>query len=128
MKRLCLIVLVLSFTFTTPGMAMDNDDSYNIMGAISCGDWSKSRGGAEDMRRAVYYNWIFGYVTAFNRRTPDVYGILGSTDNESVYLWMDKYCHENPLNNLAGGWIFSRPNSGQIASEQQMTNSPHIVN
>jgi len=29
--------------------------------------------------------------------------ILGNTDKESVYLWIDKYCHENPLKNLAHG-------------------------
>ena len=106
MKRLSLIVLVLSFAFTTSVMAVDNDDYYTTVGAISCGNWSKSRGGAQDLVRAVCYNWIFGYLTAFNKKTPDVYSILGSTDNESVYLWMDKYCHENPLDNLAVGMEF----------------------
>jgi len=102
MKRLGLIVLVLSFAITTPATARDKDDMYWVQGAISCGEWVKFR--KEDSWEAIASKaWIVGYITAYNLQTPDVFDILGSTDTESAYLWMDKYCQENPLSHLAKG-------------------------
>jgi len=103
MKTLSLIVFVLSFTFTTPVMAMDKDGRYMAAG-YSCGEWVEIR--KEDgWWSTVLENWIDGYVSAYNTQTPDVYHILGSTDKESVYLWMDKYCQDNPLNELPNGML-----------------------
>ena len=102
MKRLSLIVLILSFTFAAPVTAADKDGLYSIQGDVSCGDWVKGR---KDDRwlHVTYINWIVGYITAYNELISDVFDILGSTDMESVYLWMDKYCQENPLSKLAYG-------------------------
>ncbi|MCH8079863.1 MAG: hypothetical protein IIA06_08825 [Proteobacteria bacterium] len=102
MKTLSLIVLVLSFTFTTPTMAADKDGFYASYDDYSCGDWVKYRanGGIKEITGKW---WIVGYLTAYNKETSDVYNILGSTDLESVYLWMDKYCQENPLKGLSYG-------------------------
>lgn len=102
MKRLSLIVLVLSFTFAAPVTALDKDGYYWHQGPVSCGDWVKDRKG-DSWAQAVNIYWITGYITAYNNQTPDVYNILGSTDMESVFLWMDKYCQENPLSNLSSG-------------------------
>jgi len=101
MKTLSLIVLVLSFTFATPIIARVNYD-YTAQGEESCGQWVNFRneGGWE---LAYSFGWIAGYISAYNRQTPGVYNILGSTDIDSVILWMDKYCQENPLSNLTTG-------------------------
>jgi len=102
MKTLSLIVLVLSFTITTPATAADKDNNYNVQGPISCGIWVKDRQkGGWEFASDVY--WIGGYITAYNAQTPDVFDILNKTDMESVFLWMDKYCQENPLRKLAEG-------------------------
>jgi len=103
MKRLSLIVLVLSFTFTLPTMAVDKEGQYISIDDYSCGQWvedSKKEGGWGE---TVLRNWIKGFITAYNLQTPDVYNILGSTDMKSIYLWMNKYCHENPLGTLVAG-------------------------
>jgi len=102
MKTLSLIVLVLSFAITTPVTAADKDDHYWTQGTIPCGQWVKGRK-KEGVAHISSIFWIAGYITAYNLHKPDVYNILGSTDTESVYLWMDKYCQENPLNSLAVG-------------------------
>jgi len=102
MKQLSLLVLVLSFAITTPVTAADKDGSYWQQGDISCGEWVKRRK-KEDMAHLSLIFWIGGYITAHNSHKPDVYNILGSTDMESVLLWMDKYCQDNPLNGLAVG-------------------------
>jgi len=102
MKTLSLIVLVLSFAITTPAMAVDKDGTYEIQGNISCGVWAKDSGDA-GWAFTVDHSWMAGYITAFNQQTPGVFSILNTIDMESVYLWMDKYCQENPLSNLVVG-------------------------
>ena len=68
----------------------------------SCGEWVKYRkeGGCIN---GMQQRWIGGYITAYNLQTFDVLDIMASTDPESVFLWMDKYCQENPLSSLAVG-------------------------
>ncbi len=104
MKRLSLIVLVLSFTFAAPVTAADKDGLFWWQDKISCGDWVKGRK-EDSWTQTAYIFWIGGYITTYNLHIPDVYNILGSTDMESVFLWMDKYCQENPLSNLSIGMI-----------------------
>jgi len=102
MKTLSLIVLVLSFTFATPVTAADKDDRYWVQGRISCGYWVEHRK-EDDWPNTANQFWVIGYITAYNKQTPDVYNIMGDTDPTSVYLWLDKYCQENPLNMLVEG-------------------------
>jgi len=102
MKTLSLIVLVLSFAITTPVIAADKDSMYSTQGSKSCGEWVDARK-EEDWRFASLTGWIAGYITAYNKQTPGVFSILKTTDMKSISLWMDKYCQENPLNNLADG-------------------------
>jgi len=102
MKQLSLIVLVLSFAITTPVIAADKDGGFVSQGRPSCGEWiNKGKDGS--WGRTIYTAWVAGYITAYNIHKPDVYNILGSTDMESVLLWMDKYCRENPLNTSDDG-------------------------
>jgi len=102
MKILSLIVLVLSFTFAAPATAADKDANYVVHGVRSCGGWINDRKKGGWPRLGNIF-WITGYISAYNKQTPDVFDIMGSTDKENIYLWMDKYCQENPLSNLAEG-------------------------
>jgi len=102
MKTLSLIVLVLSFAITTPATAYDKTGAYSAQGSPSCGAWVKNRK-EDSWTGSALETWITGYITAYNLQTPDVYNILGNTGIDSVYLWMDKYCQENPLKRLAKG-------------------------
>jgi hypothetical protein len=45
--------------------------------------------------------WMSGYITHYNFITPDTYDIVVNTDFQSIYLWLDNYCRDNPLDNLA---------------------------
>jgi len=102
MKRLSLIVLVLSFTFAAPVTAADKDGYYWGQGTISCGEWVKHRK-EHDFTSIAFEYWIIGYISAYNYVKPDVYNIMGSADVVSIELWMDKYCQENPLGRLSKG-------------------------
>ena len=104
MKYLLIIVLLFTFALVT---AKDKDGQYSIQGARSCGEWVKDRkkGGWEDVgwEEIADRGWIIGYISAYNMQTSGVYDNKGSTGLESIYLWMDKYCQENPLSHLGGG-------------------------
>jgi len=102
MKTLSLIVLVLSFTFAAPATAADKDGRYSAQGKSSCGEWVKNRSVGK-WPALTMETWISGFITAYNIYVSDVHSIIGNTDKESVHLWMDKYCQENPLSNLSYG-------------------------
>jgi len=102
MKTLSLIVLVLSFAITTPAIAATDNGAYSTFGASSCGDWVKARK-ENKWVTVVQQRWIGGYLSAFNKQTYGVYNILGKTDMESAYLWMDNYCQANPLSSVIVG-------------------------
>ena len=46
--------------------------------------------------------WLGGYITAYNRLTPDTYNILGDSDWKSAILRVYGWCKANPLENLSG--------------------------
>ena len=103
MKQIYLAVLIL-FAIVTPASALDKDTNYRVMGALSCGEWVKER--KEDgWETVVTISWVSGYLTAYNLLAPDTYNILGNTDRESVYLWIDNYCQANPLNDLSDAMV-----------------------
>jgi len=104
MKTLSLIVLVLGFTFTTPATAADKDGQYSTQASASCGQWAKYReeGG---WRYTATQGWIMGYISAYNEKKSDVYDILGKNDPDSIWLWMNKYCQENPLSDVPEGMM-----------------------
>jgi len=102
MKRLSLILLVLSFTITTPVTAADKDGMYMSRGDISCGEWSDDRknGGQSEITAKA---WILGYISAYNAQTTDVYDITSGIDVGSISLSMDKFCRVFPLSYLSDG-------------------------
>ena len=70
-------------------------------GQVSCGVWIESRANRNkpnDYRFKQAVEWIGGFMTAYNLYVqPGVRtDITGSTDQEGMYAWLDKYCGENP--------------------------------
>lgn len=63
----------------------------------SCGAWVKSTG--DQFNRALYLYWFRGFVSGYNFGNPDNQVPLGVMPNqETLSLYVDKYCRENPLN------------------------------
>ena len=102
LRNLPALAFFMSVLISVPAIAMDESGNSEVVGAISCGNWVIFRKdmGWEDATTAA---WISGFLTGFNLAMPDMYSIRGNTDLESIYLWMDKYCSENPLKNLHNG-------------------------
>jgi|SRR6266540_584396 len=64
---------------------------------MSCGAWSKS--GQEPYVRAQYLWWIRGFVSGYNFGDPTNQIAVGRMpSNETVALYVDKFCREKPLN------------------------------
>jgi hypothetical protein len=98
--RVVLIVLLL--TFAAPAWTADNGTGwYSTQSSVSCDNYLQQ----DKERRSSYLStigWVAGYITAYNRQTPDTAEILGNTNLASVMLWLKNYCKAHPLDDLAG--------------------------
>lgn len=78
-------------------------ESFASVMTITCGDYVEARKLPHTLRYAQNSAWIAGYITAYNRLTPDTYSIFGNSNLASVELWLDSWCMANPLRNLPNG-------------------------
>ena len=107
MKR-TIFVLAMSLFLPAAVNAADIDGKYAVSVATgkmgSCGQYITAR---DEGRRSKYrkenrhISWIFGYLTAYNRQTPDTWSIEGQTDTSAILLWLENYCKRNSLADFA---------------------------
>ena len=65
----------------------------------SCGAWSTS----STTGRQEYYWWFRGFVSGSNFGNPGAQVNLNRMpDEKTLYLFIDKYCREKPLNPFTG--------------------------
>lgn len=66
-----------------------------IIGTFDCGQWVKSH-------TPVQNAWLMGYLSGINFANARInYDPLGAvTSADQVIVWMDNYCHKNPLSDL----------------------------
>jgi len=88
------------FVFLMSGSALAEDQpplavfSYED---TSCGVWVKST--EKEWARAQYLSWFRGFVSGYNFGNPGNQVPIGRMpDEQTLYLFIDKYCRENPLN------------------------------
>ena len=85
-------------------------------GSRSCSKWTEERRQAEGkeamnkMPVLISKGWFLGYLSG--RASLSGEGWLKGTDNESIFLWLDNYCRDKPLQDLE---------SGGIALERELT-------
>jgi hypothetical protein len=62
----------------------------------SCGTWDTSK--SDIARRQLYVYWFRGFVSGFNfANTKEQVTLDAMPDNETLVLYVDKFCRENPL-------------------------------
>lgn len=61
----------------------------------SCGNWASYN----ETQRGWYVLWLKGVFTGHNFVSPSQQ-VVNLPDDESLTLYVDKYCRENPLGNL----------------------------
>jgi hypothetical protein len=76
---------------------------YTILGAGSrpCGLWLQARGQVSP-ESAVMQSWLLGYITSINAHELTITkDIAEGTNPDGMFLWVDNYCTEHPLDSLA---------------------------
>lgn len=77
--------------------AQDTPTAIHSFQDTSCGTWSASA--SEPTARAQYLAWFRGFVSGFNFANPKhQVGLDAMPNNETLSLFVDKYCREHPLN------------------------------
>ena len=96
MQNVRLVSAVLLTLISSPAFGQDKPVAIFAYEDNSCGTWVKS---SDDiMGRAQYHNWFRGFVSGYNFGNPDNQVSLSAMPNEqTLYLYVDKYCRENPL-------------------------------
>jgi hypothetical protein len=65
----------------------------------SCADWIE-----RDRKSSQAYElWLTGFLSGLNISGDHKDDFLSGIKANSVYLWMDKYCRENPLKSIPAG-------------------------
>ena len=108
MTRLPLYLVLLSFCLPlimapAPAAAIDTKGRYDVYGSglVRCNEWTRER----KLRTSVSdrdKEWIAGYVTGYNRWAHKGKSIWPNPDPESLYLMVDRFCQDNPLDSLSG--------------------------
>ena len=97
MREIALSVVILLFCCSV------NAGEIKGAGAVTCGTWIESR---KNGTWRTEINWILGFISSYNHNiyigtNPD--GVFGNTDANSLALWMDNFCNENPLDLVYDG-------------------------
>ena len=78
--------------------------AVDIRGSRSCGKWIEEKrmeNSMNEMNRIpvlITRSWFLGYLSG--RADESGKNFLKGTDSESIFLWLDNYCHANPDQNL----------------------------
>ncbi len=85
--------------FLISGTAWAVDYKVFGIGTQSCGGWTA----AKKMKSYPfdYQTWITGYLTAYSRWAEEGLGPVGNSDANGAWAWIDNYCRDNPLEDVA---------------------------
>ena len=78
--------------------------AVEIKGVRSCGKWMEEKraaNSAKEMNRIpvlITRSWFLGYLSG--RADQSGKNFLRGTDSDSIFLWLDNYCHEHPQEDL----------------------------
>lgn len=98
--------LVIAFTLLTATVASAQDLPVRGqgvrgqgVGTLSCGKYLQLRAEKIEVQDGALVSWIWGYMTGFNMevRQPT---IREWPDQPSTLTYIDKYCRDNPLDNV----------------------------
>ena len=97
----CLLAAALAISLAAVSLA--HSQGVVVLGALDCGKWVQARTNSASSNLEHYLLGLLNGL-ALGRQVEfwQARG-LPSPSRESVYLWMDGYCRDNPLNDVAQG-------------------------
>jgi hypothetical protein len=83
---------------TVISVAAAEANAFVVIGNSDCGDWVSRRTTATE-------TWVLGYLSGMyavvDSRTSDPLRSISSANQ--IYVWMDNYCRNNPLESVSSG-------------------------
>ncbi len=99
--RSLLLALALT-TGSAPALAADKDGAYWSQRPDECRNFVRLHAATDRKPETeAVRNWISGYLSAYNRLTPETYDITGATDFEQVLRAVERYCKSNPFADIS---------------------------
>jgi hypothetical protein len=100
------IIYILLTIITLSCISIKVNAEVTTRGARSCGEWVTNRENKGSSLSFSSENWVTGFLSGYAAYSNK--DILKGTDNESIFLWVDNYCHKNPLEytDSASGTLF----------------------
>ena len=76
-----------------------------LRGVPNCGSWLKPDNDFSALKNKA---WLIGYLSGVNigfrvEKQRNFNYFSSGVTNDQIFLWMDKYCRENPLSTTAIG-------------------------
>jgi hypothetical protein len=110
--RLALVRLIITVALMTGSAEAQKPYQIFGQGTLSCGSWTASR---RDRTALGLEQWILGFLSGagFVGSTSSV-GVdpLKGVDADGAWAWMDNYCRNQPLKELADAamaFVYSHP-------------------
>ncbi len=91
-----MLMVALALLAVGPGAGAADKNGIYAKRTESCGPYLKDRQSQNAAKMLNHAVWIFGYVTAYNRQTPDTVDIRGGTEIDGILLWLDNWCKATP--------------------------------
>jgi hypothetical protein len=99
MQIKCLLLGTLA-TYSAFCGAADNNKFYALHDVI-CRQYLVDR--SATATTLPHVAWVSGYISAYNRQTPDTYDIANGQDSSNFLLWLDLWCQSYPDASLGAG-------------------------
>ena len=95
MKTFLLLIVTVVFCMPSSSMAYDDNINYLVrgIGTDTCGQYIK----ANVTQKNWYLMWYTGYISGVNASLPGKYDHSNKIDIDSLDLWLENYCKNNPL-------------------------------
>lgn len=88
-----------ALTLAQPAPAPDTAVvDFRWFGSLRCSDWHADKRADGDTGNALKTQWVMGFLSG--RGALRNKGLLETTDGNQVSAWLDKYCHEHPLDGM----------------------------
>ena len=71
-----------------------------VMGYPTCGAWVQKRN-SDGTPSFAASTWVMGFLSGAAWGTAE--DLLNGIDQASIEVWMDNYCHANPLSDVSSG-------------------------
>jgi len=124
---LCILSAVVLAVLLRPGIAAalpDENGEYAKLGVgnLECDLWTQARqiGDVDAVWwKILILGWVEGFLSSYNFYGPGTSNISKGSDRDDIARWVDSYCLQHPMSNIAGAAEalvaeFLRPHRDQV--------------